>query len=493
MDTRCFVRFLALVVAAAAPVRGQDSRPATIQPGATPAAVVMGEEPIRIQSVGLTVHVPEGTRASSERTSDRSVTRISPTDDPDSWILTIDTPASRDHNLSTVQVADKVLQQVLDSVGIPKQKFDPKQGITTESIETAGKVLERTDTISIPGSKSPGSRFYTLLPRGPGEPPAVRGYTVFPAGAGRFVSFDLITTEPNFARARTIYETIIAAATFDDADALAAARGGAVESGITLMSSLTPADLRRVVESRAETWYRLYREAPGKAALDATELGYQHVKAWVGQRGDLDPTKQRSHWKSSDRQQGFLVLIEGRSLLEGQTIDSRAVYFMTPDRGEETWTIQMAVRTPGRRDPATWLESGARSGGSMSVSVSGTAEVGKQAKPTVPDQGYVTQVEGMLLPQIMLRGAKPGDFGFYVYQSEFGNVRLRRDVLEQVPDDPSSWRLTTRMTEEKEPRVSLYKSTGELISSRQADGAVMEPTTLDRLVELWRRKNLPMN
>jgi hypothetical protein len=153
----------------------------------------------------------------------------------------------------------------------------------------------------------------------------------------------------------------------------------------------------------------------------------------------------------------------------------------------------MAIRDPKRRNPETWLESGARSGGSMSVTVGGTAEVGKQARPTVPDQGYVSQVEGMLLPQIMVRDAKPGDFGFYVYQSEFGNVRLRRDVLEQVPDDPGSWRLTTRMTEDKEPRVSLYKSTGELISSRQSDGVIMEPITLDRLVELWRRKNLPMN
>ena len=492
MNTRCFVRLVSLgLLAAGSSGFGQTAQPKPV--GAAPAPITMAEEPLRIQSVGLTLHLPEGTSASAERMGERSVMRISPGDEAAAWVLTVDTPASSDKDLTPTKIADKVQEQVLNSVGVPNQKFDPKKGITTESVETTGRVLERVDAVTIPGSRAPGARFYVLLPRGPDEAPAVRGYTVFPAGAGRFVTFDLVTTEPNFARARTVYETIIAAATFDDVDALAAARGAAVESGISLVTSLTPADLRTIVESRGESWYRLYREAPTKADFDATEVGYQHVKAWVGQRGEMDPRKERARWEVADREQGFLVLIEGRSLMEGQTIDARAVYFMKPDRGEETWTVQMAVREQGRRNPATWLESGARSAGSMSVTVSGTAEVGKQAKPTVPDQGYVTQVEGMLLPQIMVREARPGEYGFYVYQSKFGNVRLRRDELEQVADDPGSWRLTTRMTEDEEPRVSLYKSSGELISSRQSDGVIMVRTTLERLVELWRRKNLPMD
>jgi hypothetical protein len=459
--------------------------------GATPGVVPLAEEPFRIQSVGLSIRLPEGASTEAQRAGDRSLVRVNPSDL--TWLMNIDTPQSRDGTLVPSKVADQVLKEILDSFGVPLRKLDPNKGLEIENIETTGIVLERTDALVIPGSKTPGARFYVKVPRGAGETAAIRGYTVFQIGPGRFVTFDLATTEPEFARAKRCYETSLATVTFDDANALAMSRGAAVEAGITLMSQLTPDALRSIIESRGETWYRIYKEAPTKSDADATELGYQRVRAWVGQRGELDPGKEKSRWQSADRQQGFLVLIEGRSLVDGSVVDSRGVYFMTPDRSEETWSLQMAFRKAGRKNPETWLETGARSASSMSVTVNGVGQAAKQARPVVPEQGYVTLVESMVLPQVMIRAGESREYGFYMYQSEFGNVRLRRDVSAEVADAPGTWRITTRMTEDKEPRVSLYRSSGELISTRHPDGTIMEPTTFQRLVDLWRRKGLPMN
>jgi hypothetical protein len=468
-------------------------------PPAIPVTVEFADEPHRIESVGLTVLLPVGSTAQSQRVGPHTKVRVAPAPPDETWLVNIDTPLSRDGNLTAAQVAEGVLKQVLESVGVSLRKPDPGKGIETKSVETAGQVLERRDTVQVPGCPAPGSRFYVRLPRGPEEAPVVRGYTVFPAGSGRFVTFELLTTEPEFPRTRQIYESTVATARLEDAGALAASRGAAIEAGTALLGGTTPEDLRAIIADRGEAWYRIYKEAPTKADGDATEIGYQRVRFWSGHRGEIDPSRERSRWSAADRQDGFLVRIEGRSVLDGQIIDSRGAYFMTPDRTEEVWTIQMAIRDvpsgPGaRRSPVqTWTETGARSARGMSVTVSGVGRSSEAARPVVPDQGYINQVESLLLPQLLVRRGQPGEYGFYLYQSEFGNVRLRRDVLEAVPDAPGVWRITTRLTEDKEPRVSLYKSTGDLISTRMADGTIVEPATRPRLLDLWRSKGLPLD
>lgn len=497
-----WTRLIAAALAAglAAPTApAQDRR---TPPGGPAVLLEFAETPMRIDSVGLTMLLPTGAGVQSQRLGTHTTVRVAPAPPDETWILNVDTPQSSNLDLTPARVAEEVLNQILESVGVPLQKPDAGKGFETKSVESAGVVLERNDAVTIPGSRTSGSRFYVKLPRGAGEAPAIRGYTVFQIGPGRFVTFDLLTTEPQFARTRRIYELTVATAKFEDASTVTATRGAAVEAGVAVLSGLTPADLEQIIKNRPETWYRVYREAATKASADANELGYQRVRAWMGQRGELDSTRERSRWQAADRQAGVLVQIEGRSIREPRmvdgkrvftVIDTRGTYFMTPDRTEEAWAIQMAIRDPGKRTPETWLETGARSSGSMSVTVSGAARVGESARPFVPDHGYANQVESLLLPQILIRSAKAGEYGLYTYQSEFGNVRLRRDVLERPADGSEMWRVTTRMHEDAEPRVSLYRDSGELISSRLPDGTILEPTTFERLMNLWKSKGLPLN
>jgi hypothetical protein len=129
----------------------------------------------------------------------------------------------------------------------------------------------------------------------------------------------------------------------------------------------------------------------------------------------------------------------------------------------------------------------------LSVSTDGSGE-GRQSQPTLPESGYVNQVEAFLLPQLLLHAkAAPGEYGFYAYQNTSGSgaVSLRRDVVTE--GDQNSRTITTRLTEDAEPQIAQYSAAGSLIRTTLANGNVWTPTTLQDLVTIWSAKHLPMD
>ncbi|QYU68544.1 dUTP diphosphatase [Leptolyngbya sp. 15MV] len=215
-----------------------------------------------------------------------------------------------------------------------------------------------------------------------------------------------------------------------------------------------------------------------------------------GQRGELDGAAS-ANWGELERQQGYIVRIEARQLQGDQVVDSIGQYFMSLDRKEEMWALRLAARSlSSRRVVQSLTEIGARSGTSMSVTVSGSTEP-RSISPFVPDTGYLNQVEMFLLPALLVR-SKAGDgqareVGFYTYQSEFNNVRLRRDAVRADASRLGAIRITTQTSEDRDPIVSIYNQRGELIQTTTADGSVREPIELPRLMDLWKRKNLPID
>jgi hypothetical protein len=119
-------------------------------------------------------------------------------------------------------------------------------------------------------------------------------------------------------------------------------------------------------------------------------------------------------------------------------------------------------------------------------------------QPLVPGDGYINQVEMFLLPQLLVRARITGELGFYSYQSGFENIQLRRDTVTQPADRPGAWQISTRVSEDRDPYTSLFNERGDLIQTAlphdvQGDIPAWTPVTLQRLVELWQAKGLPMN
>jgi hypothetical protein len=490
-------RFVLLAAAAALttaiqiPAEAQN-RPASPRE-ATVATIELSDEPFRLESVGLTLYLPVGALAQTSRAGENASVQIMPGDANPTWLVNLQTPQSTNIQRTAPDVAEEVLNQLLASVGVIDRQVGRDGTITERLVSTSGTVIEPVRPLELAGvapeARRPGARFYVRLPRGERETAVVRGYTIFQTGPGRFVTFDLVTTEPDFARSRRAYETVVATSRFEDITAAAAARGEAVQAGTEFFARLSSSDYEAVFARLSDQWFRLARQPAGTSDRDAQEIAYRRVRAWKGFRGEIDPRRGRNSWTSGDRQEGYLLRVDARFLQEGRTIDSIGIYFMSPDRREEAWSLQMAIREPNRRQPATWTETGARSGRSMSITTTGTAQENVAATPHIPDRGYITQLEAFLLPHLMVHAEAAGEYGFYAYQSEQNNVRLRRDTLTRTGN---TWTLVSRHNEDREPLESTFNEDGGLVRTQLPDGTLWMPTTLERLADLWRSKGLPM-
>jgi hypothetical protein len=462
-----------------------------------PVGVDLARDTFRIESVGLAMRLPEGALAQTTQMGDQLGVQVTPPPPDSSWLISVQTPVSQNHQLTASKVAEEVLNQLLGSVGVVNRSV--RDGLVVEHVvSTSGVVLSPVKAFEIasaePEHRREGAHFYVKLPRGEKETPLIRGYTIFKVAPGKFVTFDLSTTEPQLDSARRIYEVVLGTVRFTDPSILAASRGAAVESGIDLLTRLTSAHYEAAIASLKDQYYRLYKPAPGGSDIDATEVAYRRVRAWKGMRGEIDPLATPASLKGSERQIGYLVRIDARHLQGPRTIDSVGIYFMTADRHEESWNLQMVIRDPDQRKPAVWREAGARDGLSMNVTVSGTGIKDQVWRPVVPESGYITMVESFLLPSLLINAKAPaGQRGFYTYQSKANKIRLRTDLLAEVADRAGAWKITTRANEDEEPQSGLYNERGDLIQISFTDGSVMVPTTLTRLSELWRAKNLPMN
>jgi hypothetical protein len=478
------------------------------KPGAGPGPVEFAEEPFKLESVGLAIRIPVGATADRSQTGDQVTAVIQGKDH--TWFMNvqvrqpqrIDAPNAGDAagpkgvkpgapgTLTTSDVAQKAYELLVGSVGV----LDSEGHVVSSKATT----ISREHDLKIGGLDA--ERFYVGLPADRDQPAIVRGYTILSVGGGRFVSFELFTGQADFAKNRPIYETTIATATFVDPVLVEAARGAALEAGQRVLGQLGPEDYRAIIgadndKEKNARWERLYRPHASGADSDATEVAYRRVRTWMGRRGELDPSRDRTRWSAADKAEGYLLQIDARFLdsnyaRSGAYADSQGIYFLSLDRQEETWTLRMTQHNGKAK--ATYSETGARTGQTMSINRSKPSESPIMVKPVVPQQGYLSQLEMFILPQLLARAGTPLDYGFYVYQPAREKIGYRQESLEPEGGSLGRWKYTTKLGEDEPSQEGVYDKEGWLIRLTLPDGTVQEPTTLDKLDRLWRSKNLPV-
>lgn len=442
----------------------------------TAAAVELADEPVRLEGVGVSLRVPVGCTTQSIRIGQSPALEI--VDAASTWLLKVHAPSSTNEELTLQELADTVAEQLVASARV----LDADR--RTES--SAARVVYRDRGLTVSGREA--ERFYVSIPA-PGETTVMRGYTVFQLSPGRFVAFDLTTTEPMFERVRPVYETIVASAALTDTPEADAARALAVQTGAGVLASLSPEHYQAVFSGAADRWERLFIPSKTGLALDDQERGYRRLRAWQGSRGELDRARPRSSWNATERQPGYLAHIQARLIQDDALIDSEASFFLSLDRAEEAFTMKMTLRQGPK--PATWTLTGARSGTSMTVRTHGAGEEATTVEPFVPDTGYLAQAEAIVLGPLLVRAGIPGDFAFYTFQPEHGSVRLRRDSLDRTQGKAPGWKLTTRLSESEPAQTTWYDAAGLLIRAELPDGRVWAPTDPQTLYDLWKRKGLP--
>lgn len=468
-----------------------QQRPSPKAAPPSPALVELSNETFRLDAVGLSMMLPVGARAESNSAGGDVTALIVPSDK--TWLLNIRTPRlAGDLNLTTADLLEQIAVHIASSSG---EQFKatgrtalPGSGSTAKYTDLEGfraRLLGEPQTVTINGRQA--SRAYVSLPPVNQTPATVRGVTIFQTGPTQYVVMDLTVIAEEFERCKPVYETLVATATFVDDSQLTLRRGAAVEMGKRLFENLRPKDYQTAISAHSERWLRLYTPSPTGNLRDDKEVGYARIRAKVGPRSDVAEAS-----GPAGNADGYVVQVDVRILAsDNRIVDTKGIYYMTPDRNEEVWQLSQAIRKD--RQTITTIERGGRIDRSITIRIDGQARAPITIKPIIQGDGYLSIVEDMLLPRFLVSQGIAGEFGFYAYRSDAATIRYRRDVLEKDPKDPNVWVLTTTRGDELVSQVSRYTASGDLLQTVLPDRNVWEPVTPQKILDLWRSKGLPQD
>jgi hypothetical protein len=495
---------------------GQTGASSPAQPPASAGGVVvpveLSDEPVVIEAVGLSVRVPRGAVLST--TLIDAATSVTVVDPASRWTVGLSAPRTDRLDVTVDDAIEKAITDVLSADLVKDQR-------TGEVMGSRGAILERVRELRVAGSPEPGQRVYVALPvpggsgaaGGAGGGRVVRGLVFFKPLPERFVKFELTCNEADFPAARQVFELMVASLTLSDPKAVMSARQNAIQAGIAWLGRLTPADYDAAVKAGGDAagqttqYFRFFRPSPTGDQADAQERGFRTVRFFKGTRAEVEAGSPPQA-EGPANPMGYLaevkarLLNDARSGLSGsgglEVIDVEGRYFVSVDRREETWAVTTAVWDGKAGRPVLFTETGTRTGPTMTVVVNAPGQPSKTIRPTLPPEGYITQVETFLLPRLLVRSGVEADLGLYAYQSSAETVSLRRDRLSKAGGDGASpekdgaaWVLTTRPRESDRPQRYELDAQGLVVRGEPAEGMAMVPIEPEALMKLWERAGLP--
>lgn len=484
--------------------------PCNAQPKPAPAkdqgvrVVTFAEKPLVIESVGLTVPLPEGSTTEQTSIGNRTSVKISsPT-----WQVSIQVPSLKNEEVTARELLEDLVLNLLEQSGVvydassvsgadlldPDGTRRPADAPAPVKPRLAGyraAIIEPLTTVSTAGGIE-AERIYIKLPTEGSKKTAsvVRGYVAFKTSPTQLVSFEFVTTEAQFASAKRIFETMLAAATVEDASLANAERQAAVEAGVKLIEGLDQATMERLLAKANNQWRRIFIPSETGHTSDDTEVGYQRITTRIGEGPVAGPGNSR----------GYVVQIDARIIMtENRICDSQAVYFLSFDRKREHWTMTNTFRDLNpvkdkRVPPLSYRNLGARDGNSLSVVLEGKGKgIDETVRCSIEGPGYISQVEALLLPTILQNAGISANFGFYSYMPRPQQIKYRNEDARQPPETPGIWTIVSNFGVAQGLQTSTVNDKGEVIRVELPDGQISEPTTLAVLKRLWQDKGLPLD
>ncbi|MGP1346894.1 MAG: hypothetical protein ACTS3F_09560 [Phycisphaerales bacterium] len=443
-------------------------------------AVLFEGEPYEVRDLGLVLYLPVGCTVSrSYIPGGMQALAIEP--DAESWTMRAYVERVTDASLTPAVYLDRVIEQ---HHAARARNAPPING----RAPLPYSVVDRTDELRV-GDLS-GSRAYLEVP---GSGTAVAsGYAVFRLGNREFLMFQIDSEPEGFARSRAVFETIIAASTFNRPDPEEQAeRAASLAAGERFLEGLTAQDLEAALPSGV-VLLRLYEPAKTNTDADARELGYQRVDLRTGQLGEVTG-RPRHTWTPAERRFGFLATVDGRFLDSGRVIDVNAQMYLSRDRREETWSLVTTVtgmnHEKGVEESVSNTQTLIRNGERLTSRTLVPNQPPLIRDWVLPDRGFLSGVETYLLPRLVAAAELGVPFSFYHFHTVRGSLSLRRDTFVKTA---TGWTREELRSELDQPQHGVYTSEGELIRTTLANGTVIEPIEPQRLLRLWKDKGLPV-
>lgn len=442
------------------------------------AGTPFSDVPYRVESLGLSLRLPEGANISSTSTAD-GVRSFLVAPAANNWLLRVLGPRVADPSLTPAQIAASMINELLDPDG--KNETLGTMRLTTP--DGRKRVFDRLDELQT--SSATGARFYVAVKQPDGQE-LITGYSVFSPAPGQLVVFEINCLGPELATVRPVYEAIVAGATIEDPAQLASRRAAGVTAGEALLADLDAETITSVLP-RAPEWRRLYRPGPTGRWSDDEEMAYQMTEIREGRRGELATGRTQRSWSASEREKGFIARVVARYLDGERRVDVLSTYFLSLDGASEAWSVRMRITE--RFDTTNWTETGVRTGGEIRVSIAqpdGT--VTDKAWPE-PPTGYLSHVEALLMPRLLAARGIEGDLAYYRYNSQLSELTLRRDEFSASAD---GWTLTTRSHEDGVEEVIELDTNGDVQTLQIGDDVAGRTSDQKTILGIWRHKGLPI-
>jgi len=463
----------------ACPAGGQLSARQPGEGNVTTSMVPLAQKPVTLESGRVRFYPPAGSTWQRFRGTGNGSTQVTAEDQ--SWFINVQTPASSNTDQTAADVADAIVKQLMTPVTREKPAL-----------------LGRERNLRVNGV--PAERFYVRQPQPPrnnrAQPAIVRGYTVLPLEPGLFATFELVTTDPEFDRARRTFEVVVSTVEITDPTDEQAALADAESRARGFLAELTSEDYLTAINANAGEWRRLAEPATTNRLSDDRELSYRRVNARVGTRGELSRAGGTDVAQPAN-ERGYLVGIDSRYLTPDQVIDSRGQFFMTPDREKEAWILTLTVRERGRPNskPLIWVERGVRDDDAMRVRVKQSDGSTSAFDPTVDPAITLTQVERFLLGDLLVTSGANGAFAFQHWSSNTTAVTQRRDEIERSADGIT---ISSVIGTDTREQITRFDTDGSFLSATLPAGAhqspaIWTPITPERLTGIWRDKGLPID
>ncbi len=476
---------------------GGATAPAGAQPSQSPSSpkagdgipyfegypTLLSDEWVDVPEADARLRLPA--EALATRTQNGGVSTIDLRASTGRWTLKVSSIRGSTPAATVSEVLDAALLDLAKRAGV---LVDPK---TRKPFATPVRFVEpapgASRAIRLRGATGPAERVVVAVPEEDGQG-AIRGIALVRATGDRFVLVDLFTSEANLDEGRRVFDAVLASIVIRSGAEASAERQRLIATGDALLRRWSGGELAGALPEKQE-WFRLYSPAGEDGA--EKEHGYRGVRGWTGKRSELGLGN-----PGGEDPSGYLAEIVARVVQPtgGEDkawfiTDTRAVFFLSTDRREEAWSVMTTARDSRVTKGQTYSELGARSGGSMSVQLSQPGRPMRQIKPTVPPEGFLSQLETIVLPRLLVKTGAEAEAGFYAYRSDAEAVTMRRDTLKR--DAAGAWELTSTFREGEPAQTSTLGADGAITQTRLFDGRRWAPTTLDELTALWKRQGLP--
>ncbi len=455
---------LVMTLALAALVQGQH--PAT-KPQVSP---LLEPEPLIAQSFGLEMHVPRGAIVNTQIVENRLIYTIGAPDGV--WSMRLQPLTTQIENPTPLKLAEEKVGAMRDL----KRDFRILLSNEGKFGTVDGWTLFLSQPLEGQGAAADG----------------ISGWLIMQSGGPAFIVLSFVTTGDRWPALRPVIEASFASTFVHPPGEVLAAQAARLERGRAMVDAFTPDRLRAALTPKS--WYRVY--LPGRGGGGGSqdiEVGFMTVEARAGWRGELTPERAPSTFKSAEADEGLLVALDARVILDVKTqhyLDIQGRYWMAWDRREESWSVRQTERI-GKSTKSS-VETGNRTGQELQVIQASRDELTRvPVKWTIQDKAYLSQPEVLLLGSLLPRdGTVTDDLSFYSYDPRTQRLPIRIDSWRPDPEHTGLWLLVTRSLIEPASINQFFDSQGNRVRRVDGDGKVTERIDADALRHLWQQKGL---